>query len=75
MHLVYLWIQELFLLGIDSPRGKPRGIIDWLLIIIVLANPAASSGECARIIQKAEMEEIQASDKITTKYLRKGKFI
>ena len=47
-----------FAQGIEVPRGKPRGtfsstksIFDPIIIPKVLANPAASSGECASGIQ------------------------
>jgi len=36
---------------IEAPRGKPRGIFDPNIIPIVLANPAASGGECVSGIQ------------------------
>ncbi len=49
---------------IDSPRGEPRGtfsspkaIIDPEIIPIVLAYPAASSGECARGIHQKYKKE------------------
>jgi len=38
---------------IEAPRGLPRGISDSKKeSCVLLANPAASSGECARGIQK-----------------------